>query len=52
MDVKGHVIYEGRNPSPEHKKEWVLAQQDDPMVARLRYSICYLFLSLLLSLWF
>eukprot|EP01032_Pedospumella_encystans_P013916 gene13916-16003_t len=36
MDVKGHVIYEGRNPSPEHKKEWVLAQQDDPMVARLR----------------
>jgi len=36
MDVKGHMIYEGRNPSPEHKSEWVLAQQDDPMVARLR----------------
>lgn len=37
MDVKGHMIYEGRNPSPEHQSEWVLAQQDDPMVARLRY---------------
>lgn len=36
MDVKGHVIYEGRNPSPEHKDEWTVAQQDDPMVARLR----------------
>ena len=40
MDVKGHVIYEGRNPSPEHSAEWTLAQQDDPMVARLRCVLC------------
>lgn len=36
MDVKGHIVYEGRNPLPAHSDEWVLSQQDDLMVARLR----------------
>lgn len=36
MDVKGHIIYEGRNPHPSHSAEWVLALEDDLMVTRLR----------------
>jgi hypothetical protein len=36
MDVKGHTIYEGRNPNPEHASEWVESDKDDLMVSRLR----------------
>jgi Asp-tRNA(Asn)/Glu-tRNA(Gln) amidotransferase A subunit family amidase len=36
MDVKGHIIYEGRNPHPSHSAEWILAKEDDLMVERLR----------------
>jgi Asp-tRNA(Asn)/Glu-tRNA(Gln) amidotransferase A subunit family amidase len=36
MDVKGHVIYEGKNPGPEHAEEWRVAERDEVMVTRLR----------------
>jgi Asp-tRNA(Asn)/Glu-tRNA(Gln) amidotransferase A subunit family amidase len=36
MDVQGHTIYEGRDPSPEHASEWVQSDKDDLMVSRLR----------------
>ncbi|KAJ1428521.1 amidase signature domain-containing protein [Ochromonadaceae sp. CCMP2298] len=36
MDVKGHIIYDGKNPSPDHADEWVHSSQDSLMVSRLR----------------
>lgn len=36
MDVKGHIIYEGRNPTPSHRDEWFFPERDDLMVERLR----------------
>jgi hypothetical protein len=36
MDVKGHTIYEGRNPHPSHKDEWIQSTEDDLIVSRLR----------------
>lgn len=34
--VKYHVIYDGKNPSPEFRDLWVFGAEDDIIVARLR----------------
>lgn len=36
MDVKGHTIYNGGNPSSAHASEWIVSDKDDLMVTRLR----------------
>jgi len=36
MDVKGHTIYDGKNPGADHAAEWIVSQEDSLMVTRLR----------------